>query len=437
MDVGLDVDVRRGLGRLTRGGAEGSLLVALLLLLAVEAPGHDRIRSVLVVVVGLVVLMMMLVVVLLVLVVAGVLGVVRWVLRRGRHRTHGVAERIGGAVVVAAVVEALVLLLLLLLFIILLLVVLLVLVVRLAKRGMNDGLGHAGDVELGERRRDGQDAGLGVAIHAPQRLRLDQDVPAGHPAGGDGAVVHALDAERRLLMLDLLLAGLRGLGRRLGRRRLVGSVFLLRLRLFRVIRLWLLLRLGFFRVIRLGLLLRLGLDSLFRLCVSLGLGTLLLGFGDSLVILGLELAGDGRDGGTLAAPHERAGGIAELHAHGGGADASAPRGARDVRLAPREGVQVQRVNVAEELLALVVLAADDVHHAVLVNRGVEPALRRGEALRVNLGPLDVSRVGEVGVVRGGGRVRGAPAGVVPHAAAPHPHPLLVVHHGRVLVAADG
>ena len=158
MDVGLDVDVRRGLGRLTRGGAEGSLLVALLLLLAVEAPGHDRIRSVLVVVVvvvGLVVLMMMLVVVLLVLVVAGVLGVVRWVLRRGRHRTHGVAERIGGAVVVAAVVEALVLLLLLLLFIILLLVVLLVLVVRLAERGMNDGLGHAGDVELGERRRDG------------------------------------------------------------------------------------------------------------------------------------------------------------------------------------------------------------------------------------------------------------------------------------------
>ena len=101
---------------------------------------------------------MMLVVVLLVLVVAGVLGVVRWVLRRGRHRTHGVAERIGGAVVVAAVVEALVLLLLLLLlllFIILLLVVLLVLVVRLAERGMNDGLGHAGDVELGERRRDG------------------------------------------------------------------------------------------------------------------------------------------------------------------------------------------------------------------------------------------------------------------------------------------
>ena len=302
---------------------------------------------------------------------------------------------------------------------------------------MNDGLGHAGDVELGERRRDGQDAGFGVAIHAPQRLRLDQDVPAGHPAGGDGAVVHALDAERRLLMLDLLLAGIRGLGRRLGRRRLVGSVFLLRLRLFRVISLGLLLRLGFFRVIRLGLLLRLGLDSLFRLCVSLGLGTLLLGFGDSLVILGLELAGDGRDGGTLAAPHERAGGIAELHAHGGGADASTPRGARDVRLAPREGVQVQRVNVAEELLALVVLAADDVHHAVLVNRGVEPALRRGETLRVNLGPLDVSRVGEVGVVRGGGRVRGAPAGVVPHAAAPHPHALLVVHHGRVLVAADG
>ena len=160
MDVGLDVDVRRGRGRLTRGGAEGSLLVALLLVLAVEAPGHDRIRSVLVVlvvVVGLVVLMMMFVVVLLVLVVAGVLGVVRWVLRRGSHRTHGVAERIGGAVVVAAVVEALVLLLLLLLlFIILLLVVvLLVLVVRLAERGMNDGLGHAGDVELGERRRDG------------------------------------------------------------------------------------------------------------------------------------------------------------------------------------------------------------------------------------------------------------------------------------------
>mmetsp|Transcript_3364 Transcript_3364/g.9002 ORF Transcript_3364/g.9002 Transcript_3364/m.9002 type:complete len:226 (-) Transcript_3364:1442-2119(-) len=225
-------------------------------------------------------------------------------------------------------------------------------------------------------------------------------------------------------MLDLLLAGLRGLGRRLGRRRLVGSVFLLR-------------RVGFFRVIRLGLLLRLGLDSLFRLCVSLGLGTLLLGFGDSLVILGLELAGDGRDGGTLAAPHERAGGIAELHAHGGGADASTPRGARDVRLAPRESVQVQRMNVAEELLALVVLAADDVHHAVLVNRGVEPALRRGETLRVNLGPLDVSRVGEVGVVRGGGRVRGATPGVVPHAAAPHPHALLVVHHGRVLVAADG
>ena len=159
MDVGLDVDVRRGRGRLTRGGAEGSLLVALLLLLAVEAPGHDRIRSVLVVVVvGLlivVLVVLMLVVVLLVLVVAGVLGVVRWVLRRGRHRTHGVAERIGGAVVVAAVVEALVLLLLLLLFIILLLVVLLVLVVRLAERGMNDGLGHAGDVELGERRRDG------------------------------------------------------------------------------------------------------------------------------------------------------------------------------------------------------------------------------------------------------------------------------------------
>ena len=47
-------------------------------------------------------------------------------------------------------------------------------------------------------------------------------------------------------------------------------------------------------------------------------------------------------------------------------------------LAPTQGAKVERVNVGEELLAVVILAADDVHDAVLVHRRVEPALRRGK-----------------------------------------------------------
>ena len=147
-------------------GAEGGIVfVVVVILIVVESPRHDGIRGgtlvvvvvvvvgVLVVgvlVVGFLVVVVILIVVLVVLVFLVVLVVVVRVvgigIRRRSHRPHGVTKGVHVGVVFLgrrrSVSGALVVIILLLLL--LLLVGLVLLVVRLAERGDEHGLGHAG-----------------------------------------------------------------------------------------------------------------------------------------------------------------------------------------------------------------------------------------------------------------------------------------------------
>mmetsp|Transcript_11186 Transcript_11186/g.41450 ORF Transcript_11186/g.41450 Transcript_11186/m.41450 type:complete len:224 (-) Transcript_11186:1107-1778(-) len=157
-----------------------------------------------------------------------------------------------------------------------------------------------------------------------------------------------------------------------------------------------------------------------------------------LVVPGLQLASHRRRGNAFPTPHQRPEAfVAQRKANRGGADAPAPRGPRGRGLRPRTRLQVKRVHVLQELLAVVILAADDVHHAVLDHGRVEPALRRGQPFRVNAAPHHVSRVAQISDVRRRGRVRRAPARVVPHAASPDPHLLVRIEHRGMFVSAHG